>query len=302
MSLQRIHIGNRVFIGNNSLVPPGADIPDGTLIGIKSVPPANDQMQQDQTWFGLPPIKFPNRQRVDIGGEEWTYTATTGKKIGRGLFEILTTSLPQALTITEGVWAITFIEPVILTHNWLNVIWVTLLSSCAISATLTIVVIIFKWLTMGRYKPMVKPMWSWWAIISEAVTVMCGVAEKSLLTHLQGTPMLPWVYRLLGMKVGQGVYLDTTDFTEFDCVSIGSFSAINAGAALQTHLYEDRVMKIGRVHVQDGVTVGPGATVLYDSNVGKWAQIGPLTVVMKGESLPAHTQWCGAPAEPRRED
>jgi len=42
--------------------------------------------------------------------------------------------------------------------------------------------------------------------------------------------------------------------------------------------------------------------VLYDSNVGKWAQLGPLTVVMKGESLPAHTQWCGAPAEPRRED
>ena len=38
--------------------------------------------------------------------------------------------------------------------------------------------------------------------------------------------------------------------------------------------------------------------MLYDSVVGDWAQLGPLTVVMKGESIPGNTQWVGAPAEP----
>ena len=28
------------------------------------------------------------------------------------------------------------------------------------------------------------------------------------------------------------------------------------------------------------------------------AQLGPLTVVMKGESIPANSAWIGAPAEP----
>ena len=108
------------------------------------------------------------------------------------------------------------------------------------------------------------------------------------------------VLRLFGVKFGEGVWLRAMDFTEFDCVEVGSFVSINYGSALQTHLYEDRVMKIGRVKVQDGVTIGSGSTVLYDTNVGKWARLGPRTVVMKGESMPANTAWCGAPAQPQR--
>jgi non-ribosomal peptide synthetase-like protein len=92
--------------------------------------------------------------------------------------------------------------------------------------------------------------------------------------------------------------MDMTDITEFDCVSVGEFSALNALSALQTHLYEDRVMKIGRVDVAKGVTVGAGSTVLYDTQVSDYARLGPLTVVMKGEQIPANTAWAGAPAEP----
>jgi hypothetical protein len=92
--------------------------------------------------------------------------------------------------------------------------------------------------------------------------------------------------------------MDMTDITEFDCVKVGDFAALNAVAALQTHLYEDRVMKVGRVDVGKGVTVGAGSTVLYDTHVGDFARLGPLTVVMKGESIPAHSEWVGAPAEP----
>ena len=58
-------------------------------------------------------------------------------------------------------------------------------------------------------------------------------------------------------------------------------------------------MKVGRVKVGDGVTIGAGSTVLYDSHVGDYARLGPLTVVMKGESIPADTEWVGAPAEPK---
>ncbi|MFP5513595.1 MAG: hypothetical protein ACLGJC_10980, partial [Alphaproteobacteria bacterium] len=106
------------------------------------------------------------------------------------------------------------------------------------------------------------------------------------------------VLRLFGTKFGKGVYMDTTDITEFDCVSVGDHCAINALSALQTHLYEDRVMKVGRVSVGTGVTIGAGATVLYDTHVGDFARLGPLTLVMKGEEIPAHGDWAGAPAEP----
>ena len=57
-------------------------------------------------------------------------------------------------------------------------------------------------------------------------------------------------------------------------------------------------MKVGRVHLGKGVCVGAGATVLYDTHVGDYARVGLLTVIMKGENLPANTRWEGAPAVP----
>ena len=61
---------------------------------------------------------------------------------------------------------------------------------------------------------------------TEAVAVIySGLAGRVLLEHLQGTPFLPWVLRLFGSKFGRGVFMDMTDITEFDCVSVGDFVA-----------------------------------------------------------------------------
>lgn len=156
-----------------------------------------------------------------------------------------------------------------------------------------------KWALMGTYKPVAKPMWSWWAMKTEAVAVLYwGLGGKVLLEHLRGTPFLPWVLRCFGTKMGKGVYMDSTDLTEFDCVSIGDYAMMNDLSCLQTHLYEDRVMKVGRVEIGNGVTIGSFATVLYDTRVGDFARLQPLTLVMKGEHLPANSIWGGAPAQP----
>ena len=299
--LKKVRTGSRVFLGNSGVLPPGSDIPDGVLIGIKSRPPSNEELSPNDTWFGLPPIKFPVRQRFDGGADNWTYEAPFWKKAARLFFETMSISLPTTLTIVAGTWGISFIEGAIRKHHWFTLAWTSILLSCAIAFLLTAFVIALKWITMGKYQPTVQPMWSWWAMRTEAVAVIyAGLASQVLLEHLLGTPFLPWVLRLFGVKFGEGVWLRAMDFTEFDCVEVGSFVSINYGSALQTHLYEDRVMKIGRVKVQDGVTIGSGSTVLYDTNVGKWARLGPRTVVMKGESMPTNTAWCGAPAQPQR--
>ena len=122
------------------------------------------------------------------------------------------------------------------------------------------------------------------------------VAGTAAIEFLRGTPFLPWVLRLYGTKIGKGVCMELTDLTEFDCVEIGDYCTLNPTGCLQTHLYEDRVMKVGRVKLGKGVHVGWYATVLYDTHIGDFAKVGPLTLVMKGEALPAHTEWLGAPA------
>jgi non-ribosomal peptide synthetase-like protein len=299
MHLERVKTGSRVFIGNDGVVPPGSIIPTGALIGIKSKPPANSELSEGDTWFGSPPIKLPVRQKFEAAGN-WTYEAPRWKKFMRACFEAVHISLPNMLFITFGTWAVEWFGPNLIEGRWALVAGQFLATSVSISIIMVLIVIAVKWATMGRYEPVVKPMWSFWAMRTEAVAVLYwGLAGRVLLEHLRGTPFLPWVLRMFGAKFGKGVYSDMTDITEFDCVTVGNYCALNTASALQTHLYEDRVMKVGRVHIGNGVTVGTGSTVLYDTNVGDYARLGALTVVMKGEEIPAHTEWVGAPAVPR---
>jgi non-ribosomal peptide synthetase-like protein len=299
MRLDMTQTGDQVFVGNDAVVPPGAVIPDKVLIGIKSKPPANALMSPGDTWFGSPPIKLPTRQKVDLGAD-WTYKPSFGKQVARALFEAFHTSFPAMLFITFGTIAVDLLlEQKINERDWSGLVISFVYAAMLIAVAQALICATMKWLLMGVYKPVMKPMWSWWAMRTEAIAVLYwGLGGKVLFDYLRGTPFLPWFLRLFGAKYGQGVWLDSTDITEFDCIRIGDFCTVNAHSALQTHLYEDRVMKVGRVTLGRGVCVGAAATVLYDTHVGDFAQIGLLTVIMKGENLPAHTRWEGAPAVP----
>ncbi len=301
MTLKKVRTGDRVFVGNNSVVGAGADIPTGTLIGIKSKPPANELMSENDTWFGSPSIKLPVRQRFD-GGANRTFTPSIWRQLGRAGFEaFFNLSVPTVSMITFGTVAIEIMADPITNGDYLAAAGTFVALGLGMSVTMTLIVIGLKWLMMGTYVPREKPMWSWWALRTEAIAVMySGMAARMLLDFLRGTPFLPWLLRLFGAKFGKGVYLDMTDITEFDCINVGDYVSVNAFAALQTHLYEDRVMKIGRVSVGKGVSVECGSTVLYDSHVGDFARLGPLTIVMKGERIPANSEWHGAPATRRQ--
>lgn len=299
MYLDEVKTGARVFVGNDAVVPVGSIIPEGVLIGIKSKPPANELLSPGDTWFGSPPIKLPVRQRFDGGGANWTYEPSFWRKLLRAGFEAVHISFPTMLFVTGAVLSIEFISEPLQAGQYGTVFWMFMVAALAMTAFMALTVVAVKWLLMGVYKPVVKPMWSWWAMRTEAVAVLySGLAGKVLMEPLRGTPFLPWFMRLFGVKMGKGVYMDAFDITEFDCVRVGDFCVLNSLCALQTHLYEDRVMKVGRVYLGEGVTVGAAATVLYDTNIGDYAQLGPLTVVMKGESIPPNSAWIGAPAEP----
>ncbi|WP_150287936.1 Pls/PosA family non-ribosomal peptide synthetase [Rhabdaerophilum calidifontis] len=293
-------IGNRVFVGNNAVIAHGTRIEEGALVGVKSRAPDSGLVGPGETWFGSPPIKFPVRQTFGDIGANWTYEPPLRMKLWRAAFEALHTTFPTMLFLTLGSIAVYFfIYPAYEKGLWLSALGAFVAASMVMPVVMVLCVCAIKWGLMGVYKPLAKPMWSWWAMKTEAVAVLYwGLGGKVLLEHLRGTAYLPMFLRLFGARIGEGVYMDTTDITEFDCVRIGNHVAMNDLSCLQTHLYEDRVMKVGRIEVADGVSIGSFATVLYDTKVGAFARLTPLTLVMKGEQIPAHTVWGGAPAVP----
>ena len=300
MTLATVKTGDRVFFGNDAVVPAGSVIEEGALIGVKSKLPESHHVKAGETWFGSPPMLIPNRQKVQISSN-WTYEPPAWFRAFRYVFEAMHTSLPTALFITMAYITADIISVPLEKGKWDQAIGFFLSSGVIMAMIAVVFCAVLKWMLMGVYKPIMKPMWSFWAMRTEAVAVLYGgLVGKASSEFLRGTPFLPWTLRLYGCKIGKGVWMDLTDVTEFDCVKIGDYSTLNMMACLQTHLYEDRIMKVGRVEVGRGVTVGWGATVLYDTKVGDFAQIAPLTVVMKGENIPEHTAWTGAPAQPAK--
>ncbi|MCA0405488.1 MAG: peptide synthetase, partial [Proteobacteria bacterium] len=293
-----VETGDRVFIGNSAIVSAGAKIDSDSLIGVYSKLPPDLQVKSGETWFGSPAMKLPNRQRVEVSAQA-TYMPPVSMRVGRALFETFHTALPTALFITLGYITADIIEAPLTEGRLLTAFGIFLAAGVVIAMLLVVVAAAFKWLMMGVYRPIMRPMWSWWAMRTEAVAVLYGgLVGKTSLEFLRGTPFLPWLLRLWGTKIGKGVMMDWTDITEFDCVKIGDYAVINSHSAPQTHLYEDRVMKVGRIEIGKGVTVGTGVYILYDTKIGDYAQLLPLTLVMKGENIPASTVWQGAPAVP----
>jgi non-ribosomal peptide synthetase-like protein len=154
-----------------------------------------------------------------------------------------------------------------------------------------------KWLLVGRYRPGQHPLWSSFVRRTELVTGLYeSLAVPFLLDLLRGTPFLGWCLRALGAKVGRRCYLDSTWFTEFDLIEIGDEAALNEDANLQTHLFQDRVMTTERVRIGKRCALGAGSAVLQAAVVEDGVAVGDLSLIMKGERLPAGTRWQGTPA------
>jgi non-ribosomal peptide synthetase-like protein len=298
MTLKRLKTGDRVFFGNNSVIAQGSVIEDDALIGVKSRMPEGLNVKAGETWFGSPAIKLPTRQKVVLAGN-WTYEPPRRMRLWRLCFEAMHTSFPTAVLITIAYITADMIAAPIDRGDYWTAVGIFMAAGIINSLIMYSLSVSFKWLAMGIYRPIMKPMWSWWAMRTEAVAVFYGgLSSKVLLEYLKGTPFLPWVLRPYGMKTGKGIYINSTDLTEFDCIKIGDFSAINMQAEIQTHLYEDRVMKVGRIDIGNGVTVGAGTTILYDTKIEDWVQVGPLSLLMKGETLPGSSVWSGSPTQP----
>ncbi len=298
MILKPTRIGNRSFIGNGAYVPDGAVVPDDVLVGVQTRTPKNEQLKSGQTWMGSPPLLLPAREILKGFPESLTFRPSSLRRCGRGLVEALRIVLPLALIIATGYLIVILVVPLAAENGWgLQVANALALAGCAFGVASFLFVVALKWILVGRYRTRAAPMWTPFVWISEAVTNLYeSLAVPNFLDLLRGTPMLPWALRLLGARIGKGVYLNTTDLTEFDCVRIGDEAELNAWCGPQTHLFEDRVMKIGMVEIGHRVTVGARSTILYDTKVGDDVRLGPLTLVAKGERLPAGTRWEGSPA------
>ncbi|MBI3878972.1 MAG: amino acid adenylation domain-containing protein [Verrucomicrobia bacterium] len=292
-------VGHRSFIGNSAALPPGSVIGDNSLVGCLSVPPANpaDAARNDASWFGSPAVFLPQRQASTAFAEEQLFKPTRKLWLQRALIEFIRVLLPSTGFIVLTSLLISAVLPIRQNVSLAGLVLVfpLLYAACGVAAMLSCVAL--KWLLVGRYRPSEHPLWCPFVWRTELVTsTQENFANQWLVALLAGTPFVCWVFRLLGTKIGRRVFMETTDLTEFDLVIIGDEACLNMDCTIQTHLFEDRVMKMSTIEIGPRAHVGALSLVLYDTRIEADAALGELSLLMKGETLPAGTRWEGSPA------
>ncbi len=240
------HVGKRSFIGNSALLPPGAVIGDNVLIGCLSVPPGNpaEACRGDSAWLGSPAVFLPQRQKSAGFSDETTFHPNWQLRAQRAaieFFRVLTPSTSFIILISLLFSALLLLKDFFGGESALlyscfsqsQVAWFsrhqTLMSlacfpflyiACGLAATL--ITLAAKWILVWRYRPGEKPLWSTAVWRNELINALHEhLAEPFFVGALAGTPFLSWYFRALGAKIGRRVYLETTDFSEFDLVRIG---------------------------------------------------------------------------------
>ncbi|MEW1657324.1 epsilon-poly-L-lysine synthase Pls [Streptomyces sp. NPDC093707] len=291
LRLGTVRIGRRAFVGNSGIVDPGHDVADHSLIGVLSNAPA--QGEAGTSWLGRPAMPLP---RVAAQADP-ARTFAPPRRL------VLARAAVELCRILPLICGVALAEGVLLTEQdafasgglgLAALVGAPLLLAAGLTALLTTT--IAKWLLVGRFTSGEHPLWSAFVWRNELYdTFVESLAVPWMAGAFTGTPVLNWWLRTLGAKIGRGVWLESYWLPETDLVTVADGASVNRGCVLQTHLFHDRIMRLDTVRLAEGSSVGPHGIVLPGTDVGARASIAPSSLVMRGESVPAHTRWAGNP-------
>ncbi len=296
LRVEQVKIGKRAFVGNSGMAAPGRKVPKRSLVAVLSAAPRRKGAKAGSSWIGSPPVllRRPGGDQDDTR----TYHPPTRLRWARGAVEVcrvvpVMVSLALALGVVGALEALLELGGPLLAGVLGGVV---LMLAGAVAAAVTTVA---KWLLVGRVRTTEHPLWSSFVWRNElADTFVEVVAAPWFARAAQGTAVLNLWLRSLGVTVGRGVWCETYWLPEADLVHLGDGVTVNRGCVVQTHLFHDRVLSLDEVVLRRGSTLGPNSVILPASTLGRHATVGPVSLVMRGESVPDKTRWTGNPIGP----
>ncbi len=292
IELRPIAVGSGTFIGNGALVRGGTTLGEGTLVGALSTAPRH--APDGTSWLGEPPIELPRVPQCTDPSR--TTDPPRWMVAARGATEVVRILLPATVSIVLAALVLMALDYIGARAGALAMVAaappaVLAAALCAVAFTVAV-----KWVLIGRYRPGEHPFWSSFVWRDEIVnSCQEQLAGNWLMNEAQGTALMTLYLRAMGAKIGRDVWCETLNVTEYDVVKLADGCAVNRYACLETHLFHDRLMRIGPNDLGAGATLGPHSVTLPDTRLGAGCVVGARSMVLRGEELPADTRWHGIP-------
>lgn len=111
------------------------------------------------------------------------------------------------------------------------------------------------------------------------------------------TPFGVWFLKAMGMKIGRHAFINTELISDPRFLTIGDDAALGGSVRIFAHYGGGGNLVIAPVKIGHRATLGAGACVMGDVEVGDGATILPHSVLLPGTRVPAGETWGGVPAQ-----
>lgn len=118
----------------------------------------------------------------------------------------------------------------------------------------------------------------------------------SFLPFICPTPFLNLFYRLMGMKIGDGVTINTTAIADPSMIELGDKVTLGGSCSVMGHYAQGGFMVIAPTKIGDRATIGLRAIVMGGVEIGEKAKVLAGSFVLPKTVIPAGETWGGIPA------
>ncbi|MHB2156028.1 acyltransferase [Calditrichota bacterium GD2] len=200
--------------------------------------------------------------------------------------------IAMGISATPGVYFFFWIKSA--TAAWDPVFHYFMISTAAVLAyfiygfCLIFVIPFFNFLIPFKIKPFRGNYFSYHSVPWYIHNALTYIVRYTFLEFVTPTPLNVLFYKMMGMKVGKGVHINTTNISDPGLIEIGNYVTIGGSATIIAHYGQKGYLVLGKVKIGDGVTIGMKSTVMGDVEIGPGAMIAPHEVIFPKSRIPAH--------------
>lgn len=161
---------------------------------------------------------------------------------------------------------------------------------------LTVVTGVFRRLTfagtpLGRF-----PYYSMKGIQWASYNALILLVRYACINWMRVTPFIVVFHRLMGMRIGRRVQINTAVISDSNLIEIGDDTVIGGDVTLVAHAAERGNLVTGRVKIGSNVTVGLMAMIMPGVEIGDGAVIAANAFLPKDTKVGPGEVWAGIPA------
>lgn len=199
--------------------------------------------------------------------------------------------LGMGISATPGVLFFNFITDI--SQPLPDLLYYFILSSTLVTSyfiygfVLIFVMPLFNFLMPFRLKPFRGMYYSLTSVPWYFHNAFTYIVRYTFLEFITPTPMNMLFYKMMGMKIGKGAHINTTNISDPCLIEIEDKVTIGGSVHIIAHYASKGFLIVDRVRIRKGATIGLKATVMGDVEIGEGAVIAPHEVILPKSRIPA---------------